>query len=67
MLSSTPSLAITGTSHASGSSHALSSVSGHLTPSTMLTSEQSLIAAELNIPFSMVRSGAPLSLQANYI
>jgi hypothetical protein len=32
----------------------------------LLTSEQSLIAAELNIPSNMLRSGAPLSLQANY-
>jgi hypothetical protein len=66
-LSNTPSLALTGASGASGSSHALSTVSGHSTPSTMLTSEQSLIAAELNIPFTMLRTGSPLSLQANYI
>ena len=61
------SLTVTGPSYASGSSWALSSVSGHSTPSTMLTSEQSLIAAQLNIPFNMLRTGAPLSLQANYI
>ena len=33
----------------------------------MLTSEQSLVAAELGIPHSMLRTGAPLSLQANYM
>ena len=33
----------------------------------MLTSEQSLVAAELGIPHSMLRAGAPLFLQANYI
>jgi hypothetical protein len=40
-----------------------------LTPSTpnSLTSEQSLIATELGISHSMLRTGAPLSLRANYI
>ena len=37
------------------------------TPATILTSEQSLIAAKLDIPSDMLRSGSPLSLQANYI
>ena len=37
------------------------------TPTNMLTSEQSLVAAELGIPHSMLHTGAPLSLQANYI
>jgi hypothetical protein len=37
------------------------------TPTNMLTSEQSLVATELGIPHSMLRTGAPLSLQANYI
>ena len=32
----------------------------------LLTSEQHLIAAELQIPSNMLRTGAPLSLQANY-
>ena len=32
----------------------------------LLTSEQHLIAAELQIPLNMLRTGAPLSLQANY-
>jgi hypothetical protein len=37
------------------------------TPTNSLTSEQSLIAAELDIRQSMLRTGAPLSLQANYM
>jgi len=56
-------------SAASSSSTAVTSItSAHMsTPTKMLTTEQSLIAAELNIPHSMLRTGAPLSLQANYI
>src|SRR5271168_3583712 len=33
----------------------------------MLSSEQHLIANELGIPSNMLHTGAPLSLQANYI
>jgi hypothetical protein len=32
-----------------------------------LTSEQSLVATELDIPSDMLRTGAPVSLQSNYI
>ena len=56
-------------SAASSSSTAVTSItSAHMSTSTkMLTTEQFLIAAELDIPHSMLRTGAPLSLQANYI
>jgi hypothetical protein len=43
-------------------------ISAHVsTPTNLLTSEQSLIATELEVPYSMLRTGAPLSLQANYM
>ena len=45
---------------------AISSLAEAKVASNMLTSEQRLIAAELQIPLNMLRTGAPLSLQANY-
>jgi len=65
VLSNTPSNIITTSASASQAASALSSVPS--TPSTLLSSEQCLFAAELHIPSNMLRTGAPLSLQANYL
>ena len=51
----------------SASASSSTAVTPVMTTPNMLTSEQSLIATELDIPHSMLRTGAPLSLQANYI
>jgi hypothetical protein len=48
-----------------GPSHAATPVAS--IPTNLLTSEQSLIAAELDIPVTMLCTGTQLSLQANYI
>ena len=69
MSSNTVSASAVSASAASGSSTAVTPVTPAQlsTPTNLLTSEQSLIATELDIPHSMLRTGAPLSLQAYYI
>lgn len=44
---------------------AISGLAESMTPN-LLTSEQRLIAKELSVPSNMLRTGSPLSLQANY-
>src|SRR5271170_10294 len=52
---------------ASASQAASAASSALSTLATLLSSEQSLIAAQLEIPSKMLCTGAPLSLQANYL